>query len=421
MGNSMLFFDPPPVVPMQSQPAAHQWVLAKVSPPAEWRPAENVSEKPALPPVSSERLLQTFLELVQIPSPSGQEEKVRAYILSRLQELGLSEQATVDSAGNLILKIPSNVKAQKTVLLTVHMDVVPPCEDIQPTVEGEGDVRVIRATGGTVLGGDDKAAIAALLEALAVSLKHNLPRPNLIIPITVQEEIGGFGAAAIPPSEYRHADVAIALDYNEPPGGVVYAAPQLTKFEATVNGHSAHSGFEPEKGANAIRALTLAVSRFRQGRLDEDTTANVGIIKGGKKFNIVSDQAVAQGEVRSMSARRVDAELSAMKRKLDQATRKVPGTSYVWNQTTVVKPYRTDLNLPVFLPLKRATAEADLAWKPTTTNGGSDVNIFAQSGVPSVVLSGAYYNPHQSDEYVKLQDMKTLAQLLLRIFENYAQ
>lgn len=365
-------------------------------------------------------LLSEFLNLVKISSPSGQEEPVRHYVENRLNQMGLKPYYNVDTSGNILLKIPANEESKQALLISVHMDTVPPCLNIKPVVEGRGEERVIRSSGDTVLGGDNKAALASLLLALEQMVKNKLPHGNLLIFITTQEEIGGLGAAAIPVSEYQHADLAIALDSNGPQGTVVYAAPQLTIFDITMKGRSAHSGFEPEKGANALRALTLAVAQFPQGRLDSETTANVGFIQGGKKFNIVPDLAVANGEVRSLKPQRVREELENMKIKLALANDQVPGTSYTWQEKTVIEAYHTDLNQPVFEPLKQALKESELPFIPIKTNGGSDVNIFAsKAGVPSIVLSGAYYNPHQVNEYVYLKDMVKLSELLTHLMQNY--
>lgn len=407
-------------------------------------------------PIPSEQILQTFLDLVRIPSPSGQEEQVRAYLETRLQQLGISKQDktllpnqasyVIDSIGNLIIHVPSNVSSGKpssskhssrpTLLMNAHMDVVPPCLNIRPVIKIEPDsssnastskeARVVYSAGDTVLGGDDKSALAPMLEALAYSLKNNQARrPNLLIIWTVQEEVGGLGAAKMDPHWYTQgdtqADLAIAFDINGEQGTVVYQAPQLTLWDADVLGKSAHAGIEPEKGINALKATVLAAAQIPTGRLDSETTINIGKIQSGEKFNIVPGKAQLSGEVRSFDPKRVDQELSNIQQALTRGTQQVPGTSFQFQEHTVIHAYKVDLAQPIFTPLKNALTQTGLPFLPIRTTGGSDVNVFAQHGIPSVVLSGAYYHPHQTNEFVRVRDMALQAKLILNLWQAYAQ
>jgi tripeptide aminopeptidase len=388
--------------------------------------------------ISPEKILQTFLELVRIPSPSGQEEKVRNYLEARLQSLGISKQDAllpdqanyiVDPVGSLIIYLPSNAQSTQTLLMNAHMDVVPPCLNIRPVIKIDpalsGENRVVYSSGDTVLGGDDKSALAPMLEALSDSLAHNRPRPNLIITWTAQEELGAAGAARMDSRWYAQkpfrADLALSFDINGEQGTVVYQAPQLTLWHADVHGKSAHAGIEPEKGVNALKAAIVSANQIPLGRLDSETTVNIGKIQSGEKFNIVPGSAQVSGEVRSFNPVRVGQELENIQRAFTAGTQKVPGTRYTWEQQTLFNAYRTNLDLPIFEPLKAAFKETKLPLNPIRTTGGSDANVFAAHGIPSVVLSGAYNNPHQNDEFVRVRDMATQAQLILNIWQQYAR
>ncbi len=373
---------------------------------------------------TNDQVLSTFLDLVKIPSPSGEEAAVRNYISMRLMAMGL--QPVTDKTGNLLVTVPGNQNpSNKTLLINVHMDVVPPCLNIRPVINADtslpGDNRIVKSSGDTVLGGDDKSAIAPLLEALDYSLKTNQPRPNLLLAITVKEELGAIGAAQIDPTWYQNADAVLSFDINGDQGTVVYQAPQLTLWDATVTGHKAHAGIEPEKGINALKAAAWAAAQIPTGRLDENTTANIGSFNSGEKFNIVPDKAVLGGEVRSFDPNRVTQELDRVRMALESARQQVPGSSSELKLNTVFKTYKTDLNHPALAPLKQALTQTNLPLSAIRTNGGSDANVFAQAGIPSVVLSGAYFNPHQTSEYVRVEDMAVQMRLMLNIWQAYAQ
>jgi tripeptide aminopeptidase len=284
---------------------------------------------------------------------------------------------------------------------------------------------VVYSSGDTVLGGDDKSALAPMLEALTYSLKTDQPRPNLIVTWTAQEELGAAGAAKMDPRWYVQkpfrADLALSFDINGEQGTVVFQAPQLTLWDAEIQGKSAHAGIEPEKAVNALKAAIVSANQIPLGRLDSETTVNIGKIQSGEKFNIVPGSAQMSGEVRSFTPGRVEQELSNIQQALNTGTKQVPGTTFKWRKETLFEAYRTDLELPVFEPLKAAFKETKLLMKPIRTTGGSDANVFAKRGIPSVVLSGAYYNPHQPDEFVRVRDMATQAQLLLNIWRQYAK
>lgn len=433
---------PPPAFP--TLPPAQSFLSQNALPTAPAYQTAAARKAPATPnstapqTVSTDKILQTFLDLVKIPSPTGQEEKVRAYIENRLRAIGAVKSETlsptqnsyiVDKTGNLVVYLPGKQGASKTVLMNAHMDVVPPCLNVKPVTKTDpalkGENRVVYSSGDTVLGGDDKSAIAPLLEALDVNFKNNLPRPNLLLLITAREETGGTGAGLLDPALYTQApfraDVAISFDINGPQGTVVYQAPQLTKWDVTVKGQSAHAGMEPEKGVNALKAAILASSQIPVGRLDSETTANIGTFNSGEKFNIVPEQAAITGEVRSFAPNRVSQELSKVQNAFVQGTRQVPGSTFDFKYDTTLKAYQTDLNQPVFTPLKRALQRTNLPLLPIRTNGGSDVNVIAQHGIPSIVLSGAYQNPHRTTEFVRVQDMATQAQLILNLWQEYSK
>lgn len=370
--------------------------------------------------VNGEKLLQTFLDLVRIDSPSGDEGRVREYLEKRLQDLGL--RYDTDSAGNLILAVPENKSdSGLTLVFTGHMDVVPPCKGVEPIVEGNGDDRIIRSSGNTVLGADDKSGLAPLFEALEITLADDLPRPNLLFLITTREEVMLEGAKEMDPKHYQDADFAIALDHTGEQGTVIYEAPTYIKFKIGIHGKSVHAGIMPEKGINAIQLLCWVLEKIKLGRLDENTTRNIGFIKGGKATNIVPDYAEVIGEMRSHDDNKLQQEITHMEKVLQEVVGNVDGASFGFEHEVCFEHYLTDIHDSRLERVVRAIEDLDLPVNLIRTNGGSDVNVFAKNGVPGIVLSAGYMEPHSLNERVPLKDMMTCTQLILSIWEEFAK
>lgn len=370
--------------------------------------------------IDAEKILETFLAMVRLDSPSGQEGPVREYIATRLEQLGVSY--TVDEAGNIIAKIPGfQNQSGMTLILTGHMDVVPPCIGIEPLVEGHGDSRIIRSAGNTVLGADDKSGLAAMLEALALSLEHNLPRPNLLLLITTREEVSLQGAKNMDPAQYRDADFAIAFDHTGKQGTMIYEAPTYIQFKIAIHGKSVHAGIMPEQGVNAIQILSWVLEKLRFGRLDANTTANLGFIQGGKATNIVPDCAVAEGELRGHDDKRLQEELTHIQYVLNEIVTPIKGASYTFETEIGFQHYLTPPEDPRVQRVMKAAEALGLPINLIRTNGGSDVNVFALNGVPGIVLSAGYMEPHSLNERVPLQDMVTCTAFILSICEAFAQ
>ncbi len=370
--------------------------------------------------VNAEKLLQTFLELVRLDSPSGEEGPVREYLLQRIIALRLAPQ--VDQGGNILFHVPANrSKNALTLILTGHMDVVPPCIGVEPIVEGKGEDCLIRSSGNTVLGADDKSGLTPMLEALELSLNHKLPRPNLLFLFTTREEVMLNGAKEIAPSIYKDADLAIAWDHTGKQGTVIHEAPTYIKFKVTIHGKSVHAGIMPEKGINAIQILSWGIEKLKFGRLDENTTSNIGFIRGGKATNIVPDLAIAEGELRGHDEARLQEELTHLEKTFQEVVSRIDGASMEFKSEVCFHHYATDPSNPNVQRVLRAISSLGLPAHLMRTNGGSDVNVFAREGVPGIVLSAGYMEPHSLNERVYLKEMITCTQLILKIWEQFAK
>ena len=269
--------------------------------------------------INAARLKDEFLELVSISSPSRREGSIARRLETILKAMGGSVE--VDGAGetiggdtgNLLARFPGNTPGAPPFLLSGHMDTVGPAEAIHPVVEGD----VIRTDGTSVLGGDDKAGVVAILEAVRVLRERRIPHGDLELVLTICEENGLLGAKNFDTARLR-AKRGLVLDVD----GVcelITRAPAANRMTFTVQGLAAHAGICPEQGMSAIRIASEAIAAMKLGRLDAETTANLGVIQGGLAGNIVPASVMVRGETRSLSLEKLAAQTEHMRRCFDEA------------------------------------------------------------------------------------------------------
>jgi tripeptide aminopeptidase len=373
--------------------------------------------------VNPETLLQTFLDMVRIDSPSGEEAAMRAYLIRRVTEKHLIYQ--VDEGGNLIVEVPGHQASHNQMLvLSGHMDVVPPCQGIRPVVqrmagESEAGDTLISSDNTTVLGADDKAGLTPILEAVCFSVDHKLPRPNIRLIFTTREETALAGAQELS-DESLKANFAVTLDHTGKQGVIINQAPTYIEFEIRCMGKSVHAGIMPEQGINAIVFAGQVIEKLHLGRIDADTTCNIGFLNGGKATNIVPDLAVLRGELRGHDAETLARELQHMEAVLAEVSAAISGTSYEFDHRTLFEAYYMDENHPGVVNVVKAARQTGLEPSFYRTNGGSDNNIFVKRGLPGVVLSAGYMEPHSLKERVKLSEMTLCTQFLLNMLEIFA-
>ncbi len=365
--------------------------------------------------IDQERLVADFMTLVSIGSPSRDEAHVAAYIRGVVEELGFTveEDGAADdvqgNSGNLIVRVPGTTEGQPTILLMAHMDTVSPGYGIQPTRLNDR----ITSDGKTILGADDKAAVAGLLHMLRILRTTKEPHPPLEIVFTVCEEAGLLGAKALR-RESLASSYGFVFDSAGPLGFIVTEGPAQAKLQAVVNGRAAHAGIAPEKGINAISIAAQAISRMHLGRVDEYTTANVGRIAGGFATNIVCDRVEVNAEVRSLHDEGLQRERLAMSSSLEQTAHDMGGTVDLhW-----IDSYPA-FTLPEDSFLRTVVVEAmnhiDLSPIFGATGGGSDANIIAGKGIPVANLALGYQQNHTLEEWISLHDLMKSAELMLEI------
>ncbi|WP_066637513.1 M20/M25/M40 family metallo-hydrolase [Desulfolucanica intricata] len=368
--------------------------------------------------VNQKRLLNEFLQLVQIDSLSGQERQIADYLKQKLTTMGLSVyedqagQKVGATAGNIIAFLNGSKSEAPVIMLSAHMDTVEPGTGIKPVIK-DG---VIYSEGETVLGSDDKAGIATILEAVQQIQEHNIPHGGIEIVFTIWEEGGLFGAKNLDFSRIK-AKMGYVLDADGSPGTIITKAPSHDKIQAVVRGRAAHAGIKPEEGINAIQVAAHAITNMQLGRIDEETTCNIGIISGGKATNIIPETVTLVGETRSLDNLKRKAQTTAICNALNAAAEKFGAQVEI---KTELEYSNVDLSEDDQAVVIAITAAKNLGLMPRIekTGGGSDANIFNQIGIQAVNLGIGMHKVHTKEEFITIEDLINNARYLVEIIKT---
>jgi len=353
--------------------------------------------------IDRDRLVKTFLELVAIESPSGDEDAIAVELERRLNALGV--EASQDAHGNVLGRRGGTGAA---VLLSAHMDTVEPGRGIVPIFDGAD---IIRSDGTTILGADNKAGCAVILEVIESVLDDNAETRPIEVAISRGEEIGLVGATHMDYSRIT-ATVAVVIDSGGPPSSIQGAAPYSYGYTVEVHGRSAHAGLEPEKGVPAITIAAEAVLGLPQGRIDFETTGNVGKIQGGLVVNAVPDYCRVDGEMRSMEFEKVESLVSNAKDHLSDVRRRHPEARIEDRFHLGYPGYRLEPDDPAALLLFPVLESLGMTPDPHPVGGGTDGNVFRGHGIASVVIGRGGYNQHTKDEYLVIPEMVDCARVV---------
>lgn len=370
--------------------------------------------------INEKRLIESFMELVRMDSISREERNIADFLIEKLENLGL--EVIVDQAGekvgansgNIIAKLKGNTKVATPIMFAAHMDTVVPGKNINPLREGEK----IISTGETILGADDKAGIAAILEALHLIRENNILYGDIEILFTICEELGLCGAKNLDVSQLK-AQIGFILDAGGQVGQIIISAPSQNSIDFTIRGKSAHAGANPEEGINAIQVAGVALSRMKLGRIDEETTANIGIISGGKATNIIPDEVILKGEVRSRNEGKLEKYTKELKKITEDAAQEFKARAEV----KINREYHC-YNLPpddLVVKIARKAAK-DIGLQPLLrpSGGGSDANVFNKKGIPSVALAVGMEKVHTIEEYILIKELKNATEYILSIIKTVA-
>ncbi|WP_409346483.1 M20/M25/M40 family metallo-hydrolase [Paenibacillus sp. MBLB4367] len=373
--------------------------------------------------IRQERLMEEFFELVRVDSETKHEQEISKVLKQKFASLGMKVEEddaaakTGHGAGNLICTLPATAGGSDApaIFFTSHMDTVVPGKGIKPRLDDDG---YIRGDGTTILGSDDKAGLAAMLEAVRVLQEQKIEHGQVQFVITVGEESGLIGARAMD-SKWLDAQFGFALDSNGKVGQIAVAAPSQAKITIIFGGKSAHAGVNPEDGVSAITVASKAVARMPLGRIDKETTANIGSFMGGGATNIVCDSVTLQAEARSIVGDKLDKQIEAMRQASESAAKEMGGT-VEFKHELIYPSFMYDESSEV---VKLASAALRKIGKTPTTfhsGGGSDANVFNGMGVPTVNLAVGYEHIHTTKEQIPLSELVDTAQAVLAIVQEAA-
>ena len=373
--------------------------------------------------INYDRLDNLLIELIKIDSLSRRERDVAMRLKREMEELGAT--VSIDDAGekvggnvgNLIAHFPGNVANATPLLLSAHMDTVVPGEGVTPIREGD----ILRTDGRTVLGGDDKSGVAIICETLRVIKENRLPCSDVDVVFTICEEAGLIGAKCLDVSRLR-ARTGLVLD-SDSVGFLLTKAPAANRMEFRVHGLGAHAGICPENGINAIQVAAEGIAQMRLGRIDHETTANIGVVEGGMAVNIVPSQVILRGEARSHSQEKLDRQTEHMKRCLEEAAARrvleLDGKRHTAKiEAKIDRDYdRMDVpdSAPIVKLVHAAAKSLSLEVRTLATGGGCDANVLNKKGLVVANLSTGMREIHTVNEWLDLNDLHLSARIVLEI------
>jgi tripeptide aminopeptidase len=366
--------------------------------------------------MSQSPVLDFFIELASIPSPPGEERAAADAVLRYLRGLGLRPDedgagAEIGSTmGNIYVRLDQTAPGTP-LFFCAHLDTVPPSGPLEPVV----DDGVVRNAGGTILGADNKAAVVQMLEGVRRILVENRPHAGIELLFTPKEEVGLIGAYAFDDSRL-HAQVGYVYDQAAPPGGIILGAPSAESLEVTFHGRASHSGMFPEEGRSAILAAAKAIGDLRLGRVDDETTANVGTIHGGTAGNIVPEWCTFLAEARSHS----DEKLADVMQEMVDAFSFAATAVDVEVETKARKSYRgyrfkhdDDVVRLAATALERCGYPVSYA----LSGGAADANVFNERGRRCVNLANGMTDIHTPDERIAVEDLEGFAEVTLALVD----
>jgi tripeptide aminopeptidase len=362
-------------------------------------------------------VLDLFCELAALPSPPGEERIVADRVLAYLAACGVAADEDATSAetgstmGNLYARLDPTVDGEP-LLFCAHLDTVPPTAVIEPVVV-DG---FVRNAAGTILGADDKAAVAVMLEVARRLVAENRPHAGIELVFTSKEEVGLVGAAAFDHTRLR-ARLGYVYDQAAPIGTIILGAPSSYRLDVTFHGRASHAGMYPDEGRSAIAAAARAIAELRLGRVDEDSTANVGTIAGGTATNIVPEWCTFVAEARSHDERK----LADLVQEMQDAITFAAGVGDCEVQTNARRSYRGyrfgRTHRAVELAAKGL---ARCGFEPTyeLSGGAADANAFNERGLEVVNLANGMVDIHTPDERIAVADLEAMVDVTLALIDE---
>ena len=365
--------------------------------------------------IDKKALLERFLEYVQIDSETGDEGAMAARLVEDFKAIGCEvttddvREAAMTTGCNVYATLPGKAGLEP-IMFSAHMDTVVPGKGVKPRVDADG---YVRADGSTVLGGDDKAGICAIMEAMKAA--RDVEHRTVEAVITVREESGMFGAKNLDYSRIASKS-CIVLDSSGGPNKIITAAPGQNKIRATITGRRAHAGLAPETGISAIQVAAHAVAAMQLLRIDEETTCNIGTLKGEGPTNVVSETAFVELEVRSRNNDKLAAHTKHLVGCLEAACEKF-GAKLECDVSTSYLGYSHPADHPLVLRLSEVVRAAGLEPELAASGGGSDANIYGNNGIDALNMGVGMEKVHTTGEQQNIADMETASEVCLALMK----
>lgn len=372
--------------------------------------------------INNSPLTARFLRLVEIDGPSGRERSVADYLKGELARMGVEtiEDGAGNSfggtAGNLVGRKRGTLSNAPSILMCAHMDTIQPTLGIKPVITNG----TIATDQSTILGADDRAGVAIILEVLTLLQKENIPHGPIEVVFTVGEEIGMWGAKYLQVSDLT-AKMGFVFDSSAAPRNIIIEAPGSILFETRIIGKAAHAAVSPEKGINAIKIASQMIANLQMGRIGETGTVNIGTIQGGKATNIVPDEVFLKGEVRSPNETELQKQIGAIEEQFRQRAQEA-GASIEFTTNRKYKGFSLDENSRVVQIAQEAIRTEGLQPKLISYPGGSDANILNEKGIPTVNLGVGFNNVHSPSESIAIENLVLLSKIgvsIIRAVSNH--
>jgi tripeptide aminopeptidase len=368
-------------------------------------------------------IVDYFISLVKIDSESKSEKALAMKLVSDLKNMGAetwfdnAHEKTGGDCGNLYARIPGTIN-KEPIMFCAHMDTVVPGKGVKPIIIGD----LISSDGKTILGADDKSGICEIICGIKKIMDSGLPYPPIEILFTISEEIGLLGAKYSDLSRIK-AKMCYALDSHDV-GSIMIGAPSQSDFDVTITGKKAHAGVEPEKGINAITIASDAIKDLPLGRIDQETTGNIGVIKGGVATNIVPDKVFIKGEVRSHSEDKLQSVLDEVKRTFEQKAGKYKKNGFVAQADVIINKNYSSFLLQdtddVVVLAKKVTQKLKIDADTYKGGGGSDANILNGKGISTVVIGTGMNDVHGLEENIQISSLITGTEWIYELIKTYA-
>ncbi len=363
--------------------------------------------------MNQQRLINLFLEIAKINALSGNEKPLADYIKTFLNKLGYkvsednSRTFTQSNTGNLICKIGTG----GNFVLLSHMDTARPTENVKPVIHKDR----ITSSGDTVLGVDNRAGVTVLLFTLERLAEEKIPFKDFTVAFTTCEETTLFGSKNLQLNgEIKHGFI---FDSGYRPGNFIYSACGSIGYTIKIIGKASHSGISPEKGINSMQAAAKAISQLPLGRIDEETTMNIGLLKSGSAVNVIPELTELEGEVRSFNLKKAEDNFNLLVDIFNSEAKKI-GAKVEVNHFWDFLPYTIPQTAYVYKEITRVLQKVGLEPNPTISLGGSDANSLNGRGIESVNIGIGAQNPHANEEFIFIEDLIKSAEIALELVKK---